>query len=326
MRPIQVRAASATDTAARPAAKKSASVADRAPPPALKAARACGPTVPIAVGRQSWPIAKLAAGPTIDLVYGNPPCAAWSQAGAAMTEATKAAKDWRKDDRVDCTRLHFSLLEELRPHAWVWESVTGAFTKGREFVDELTERAVALGYNVTYVLHDAKWLGVPQMRKRFFFVATDVRFDVDTSKISWEIVPCAEALAALKGEQSPAQEHNIRRYQDWLHEVIPGEDLRRTWERLNPPETWKRHPNGFVKGRPPFTIKRPRPDGPANTVMHEMVHPVEHRAMSIPELALLCGFPLDYRCPFGSSNDHSLVARGVCPPVAKWIAGEVARS
>jgi len=283
------------------------------------------PDVPIFVGRENWPMDSLLHEQTFDLIYGNPPCAAWSAAGAAMTEATKACKDWRTDPRVDCTRIHFGLLEDLAPQAWVWESVTNAFTKGREFVDELTAYAVELGYDVSYVLHDARWLGLPQVRKRFFFVASKFKFDIDLATLSWEEIPCGPALDAMQHRGEPYPGGHIENYADWLHLATPGKDLRQSWEILNPPEVREYHPNGYVKGRPPFTIKRPHPDRPANTIMNEMVHPVEHRALSIREMAMLCGYPPEYRFPETANGAHSLVARGVCPTIGEWIAGQILR-
>lgn len=281
-------------------------------------ARQNQPTVRVHVGRASWPIEALKAGPRVDFLYGNPPCAAWSAAGASMKAGVR--RDWRKDARVECTRVHFGLAEELRPRAWAWESVPQAFTEGREFVDELTRRAAAMDYRVTYLLHNAMYLGVPQNRRRFFFVMTDCEFDVQPP--SWETQSCANALRQINDPGKPMDYH-IGRYAHFLHEMKPGEDVRHTWERITP-KPWATHANGFVKGRPPFTIKKPRPDGPANVVMHEMVHPTEPRALSMKELALLTGYPRDYEWPdeYGS---HSLVARGVCPPVGAWLAENVRR-
>ena len=286
-------------------------------------ARANQPDVPVYVGRERWPLDDLPRGDDLDLLYGNPPCAAWSLASAAMTAATRATKDWRTDARVDCTRRHFSLLEELRPRAWAWESVTQAFTKGRELVDDLTIRAAALGYSATYLLHDARWLGVPQTRKRFFCLFHRFRFDLEVTSLRWEEIACGEVLRGMN-DPGPPQRYHIARYEDWLHKAAPGEAPRRAWERLNPPTTRRYHKNGFVVGRPPFTIRRPHPDRPSHTIMHETVHPTEHRAMSVKELATLCGYPPDYEFPTGM-GDHSLVSRGVCPPVGEWLAREIAR-
>lgn len=271
------------------------------------------PDVPTVFGVERWaPFVRSLGEARLDLLYGNPPCAAWSQAGA------KKNRDWRSDARVDCTRRHFSLLEEHRPRAWVWESVTQAYTDGREFVEELTARAVAMGYSVAHVLHDAQHLGVPQVRKRFMFVATDCAFNVKVEDRG--TVACGAALSALNDPGEPV-EAEIAKFKDLVRLMEPGEDLRQTWERLTP-KPWETNRLGQVKGRPSFLTKRPRPDRPANVVMKEMVHPTEPRGLSMREMAVLCGFPPMYE--FERPNP-SLIAQGVCPPVGAWIAENIRR-
>jgi DNA (cytosine-5)-methyltransferase 1 len=273
------------------------------------------PEIPVHVGFERWPIEHLKEAGIVDFVYGNPPCAAWSSAGSSVVQK----KNWRVSPLLDCTRRHFTLLEELRPRVWVWESVTNAFTKGREFVDGLTARAVALGYSVTYLLHNAEHLGVPQRRLRFFFVATKVRFDVEEHFMP--MVTAEEALRQLNDPGEPL-DHNISKYQDLLPAMSAGSNLRQTWERAHPPP-WPLNSRGQVAGRPCMTIRRIHRGQPAPVVMHELVHPTEDRGLSIKELATLCGYPPGYE--FIGAKDAGQVGRGVCPPVGAWLAANVAR-
>lgn len=287
---------------------------NEAGPYGVATARHNQPEIPIHVGLENWK----AVFPT-DFVYGNPPCAAWSPAGAKLTPGTR---DWRKDDRVDCTRQHFRHgLQIMKPKVWAWESVPQAFTAGREFVDHLTELAHEEGYSVTYLLHNAMYLGCAQNRRRFFFVAHNVEFEVDVPR--WETLSCGEVIRGLNdvGELSPAAA-KLDRYDDILPLVNQGETLRAAWDR----HTTKiiRKPNGMIKGRPAFTIKRPRHDSPSGVVMNEMVHPTEHRFMTMKELQILCGFPRDYE--FIADGDMGQISRGVCPPVGEWLARNVARA
>src|SRR5688572_17460201 len=74
-----------------------------ATPYGVATARRNQPEIPVHVGFENW---ELPDARSVDFVYGNPPCAAWSPAGSKLQPGTR---DWRKDDRVDCTRRHFSL-------------------------------------------------------------------------------------------------------------------------------------------------------------------------------------------------------------------------
>ena len=273
------------------------------------------PSTPVYYPPEAWPIEALADEPRFDFIYGNPPCAAWSQAGRSVVQGS----DWRTDPRVDCTRRHFGLLERLRPRFWAWESVQPAFIKGREFVDELTSRANDTGYSVTYLLHNAMYLGVPQRRRRFFFVAHDVDFDIEALDWSWE--SSGDALRSMNYKGSPL-DHNIGRHRALLSKVRQGEPLRDAWYREHP-EPREKNERGQNKGCPPLSITRAHPDKPAGVVMHEMVHPTEDRALSIEELARLCGYPPDFE--FVDARDAGQIGRGVCPPVGEWLARNVDR-
>ncbi len=194
-----------------------------------------------------------------------------------------------------------------------------AFTKGREFVDELTARAVALGYSVTYLLHDSSYLGVPQRRLRFMMVATKVKFDVEED--FKEVQTAEEALRGLNDPGEPL-DNNIRKYQYLLPTMPAGHNLRQAWEKFHP-APWPLNSRGQVVGRPCMTIRRVHRGRPAPVVMHELVHPTEDRGLSLKELAILCGYPPSYE--FIGARDAGQIGRGVCPPVGAWVAKNVRR-
>lgn len=278
------------------------------------------PDIRHVVGYDRWPAELDRLKPQEwDFVYGNPPCAAWSNAGAA----TKKGRTWDSSSLPECTLKHFELLEQLRPKVWAWESVQRAWTVGRDFVDALAIRARDLGYSVTILLHDAQNVGVPQKRQRFFFVAHRVPFNAippghdDVSKT------IDEALRELNDPGEPL-ERNLGKHRAILDAVRQGENLSGAWDRLTPKDQQVVGTRGQMVGRPPFTIKRARSGQPAPVVMHEILHPTEARGLSIKELAYLCGFPAMYE--FVGANDAGQIGRGVCPPVGRWLAASVKKS
>lgn len=247
-------------------------------------------------------------------------CAAWS----GNNPRSHDPDAWKVDPRVDCTRRHFGLLERLRPKVWAWESVTQAPDKGRELVDELTDKAMKLGYSVTQVFHDARWLDTPQVRRRWFLVAHRVALRFKAP--NW--APPTTALEALArvAPRGPTVDQLAKDWRHPLKQLRPGERLSHLWDRLNGDRPLELNAQGKVRGRPSFGIVRLKTDEPATaTVGYGMVHPTEDRFLTVNEVQTLAGFPDDYEF-FGREGDRAklqLIARGVMPPVAAWLARQV---
>lgn len=285
--------------------------------------------IPVHVGQGEWPVRDLAG--RVDFLYGNPPCAAWS-GNNPNSHKTGDGVGWEADPRVDCTRQLFGLLEVVRPKVWAWESVCQAPLKGKAFVDSLTRRALALGYSVSYLFHDAMYLGTPQTRKRWFMVCHRVKFE--PAEPAWETVTASRALAEVKPRGGPASDgkHRLVVFADYLHKVPAGGRLRRFWEEvICPPGKQTLKPNGHVKGRCGFGHVRLHPDEVASaTVGYSFVHPAEHRFCTLNEVQAIAGFPQSFDFGGKDSNGYApeldLIARGVCPPVGEWLARGVAKA
>lgn len=292
-------------------------------PYGVKTARLNFPELPIFVGPENWPLddAKYYG---VDFLYGNSPCAPWSQASGRPMD------NWRTDPRVECTRRHFGLLEQLAPRVWAWESVAATWNKGREFVDELAAAAMRRGYAVTVFLHDAKYLGVPHNRARMMVVAHKVKLTFEAP--DWSVIPCGEALRKLndRGDLHAEAQGYANRIQWLIPHAKQGEDLRTTFNRVMAErgfteDTLPRNALGQVKDRPGYLLKRSRADQPANTVMHDQVHPTEDRLLTLKELAHLCGYPADFELAPPASIVHEYT-RAVMPPVAEYVARMVRQS
>lgn len=282
------------------------------------------PDLPIHVGVDSWPLDDL-ENSDVDFVYGNPPCAAWS----GNNPASHKPDAWRTDPRVACTREHFRLLTRLRPKAWAWESVTQAATKGRELVDELTTEAVANGYSVTELFHDARTMGVPQIRRRWFMIAHRVELDLPRERLLPEVA-AVDVLKKIRPRGEPAYDSGSNEtFLPHLHRLKPGGRLRDLWEELNPESGRQIKDNGHVKGRVGFGHCRLRDSGPASaTVGYAMVHPTEDRFLAVNEVQAIASFPQSFKFVGGRNGAQQLdlIARGVCPSVGEWLAARVAEA
>ncbi|NJN93105.1 MAG: DNA (cytosine-5-)-methyltransferase [Anaerolineales bacterium] len=98
------------------------------------------------------------------LIYGGPPCQAFSQAGKQRGIT---------DPRGQLVSEFLRYVEELSPRYFVMENVRGlaGINKGR-LLKEILETMKNLGYNVDYGLLNAADYGAPQLRKRLIFIGT----------------------------------------------------------------------------------------------------------------------------------------------------------
>jgi site-specific DNA-cytosine methylase len=278
------------------------------------------PEIPVFVGADAWPtrLIKDEHGP-IDFIYGNPPCAAWSPIGRVIQAGSNEAQ-WATDPRVDCTRILFNALRYFEPTVWAWESVPQAYTRGRPFVHELTRCAWDLGYNVTYVLHNAMYLGARQHRKRFFMIASKVQF-LPPLRFT-KPVTVHEALARYRAPKRVDQPE-INLPEALLGGTTYGESIAKARERY----VGRSKSREKKISRVSFSLKRLDPDKPAGAMIGpKLVHPYEPRLLSIQEMLYFSGFPLSYRLSGSPMAQASLIGRGVMPPVGAWLARHVRRA
>lgn len=95
-------------------------------------------------------------------------------------------------------------VARVRPLVAVFESVTAAYTEGlklmrqlREYVELLTDAQ----WSLHHVLHDARALGGPATRRRYFWVVSRVRFGVDHP-----VLPTVPVLADVLTDLEPLRE------------------------------------------------------------------------------------------------------------------------
>lgn len=97
----------------------------------------------------------------IDLVAGGPPCQPFSVAGHQ-----RAAADSR-----DCIPYFTQAIAKLSPSAFIMENVPGLKTpKHQTYLNNIIKDFLQLGYFVTVKVLNSAHFGVPQFRRRIFFV------------------------------------------------------------------------------------------------------------------------------------------------------------
>lgn len=290
------------------------------------------PDLEILVGQDNWgPLLKKAKRARVDFVYGNPPCAAWS---ALNGKKTKAGESWRTDERIHCTLRHFTLLEELKPKVWVWESVDRAFSTGRPFVDDLAVRAHELGYAVTHLRFDAQYVGGMHRRQRYFMVVHKVAIDWDELIKFVDAPPAGKVLTKAPRKTAddklfiPLPTHHVRVWK----QAKPGEALQSAWDRTTPASKLKIREAStgkkFIVGRPAFKNIVINPDKVAPTVVGlNLIHHKEPRHLTIGEMKALCGYPAAWKIqPMKGGGRWDFFTRAVMPPIGNWLSGIVHES
>ena len=257
------------------------------------------PKVPVYIGVRNWPYID-----DVHVVYGNPPCAAWSPVGASLF----AGKDnWRTDLRVEFTRNLFTTMIYLRPKIWVWESVPRAFSNGKDFVNDLTKKALKMGYAVTYFLTNAEYYGLPQRRVRFHMICHKVKLDFDN--ILLKSCTVGEALKNIDNKWF----HRLTEKDKFLiKNTKPGNGLRETFNELMPK---KKNKSGRVIGRPLFINFRLNKNTVSPTLIGgcHAVHPTCTRFITPLEQAALCGYPSNYKWSGLEGSWYKQIGQSVTP-------------
>jgi len=284
------------------------------------------PGIEIHKNPDAWPLEDLKG--QVDFLYANPPCAPWSSAGSKMMYKREFERGVDlNDERVGCWLKVIRAICLTLPPIAVVESVTRCWTKGREFVEQCAENLRILGYACTVVLHDGYDCGVPQHRKRAFFVFHRLGFTPHRPEPGDGPRTVREALERLGEDPDPTRRKTWGIEQECLERSGEGVRLKDVYmeiygESLRDPET------GRYRGRPGFLRRRLAWDKPSNALTGGAVlyHPAEHRFITIGESAALCGYPRDYAFLGTADKRYRQVAQAVMPPVGRWIALEARRA
>lgn len=216
----------------------------------------------------------------VTLIAGGPPCQGFSIA--------KTSKGGRHvDDPRNSLFLHFArFVREIKPPIFLMENVPGLANMERgQVVEYILKHFHDLGYSVNHKILNAADFGAPQLRKRIF-------------------------LLGFRGERMlrfPNPSHSPERHN--LLGLKPYRTIRETFAELTPDMPNQEMPKHTAKKRQRLAgIKagsswqgwhfRDTFDRPSRTITghcrDDWVHPVEHRAGTVREMAALQTYPHDY--------------------------------
>jgi len=111
----------------------------------------------------------------LDILDGSPPCSSFSMAGNREKDwgKEKVFKEGQKKQVLDTLFFDFiDLAKELQPKVVIAENVEGLLLgNAKQYVIEIYKQFDIANYYVQHFLLDASKMGVPQQRKRVFFIA-----------------------------------------------------------------------------------------------------------------------------------------------------------
>lgn len=254
----------------------------------------------------------------INLMFCNPPCAAWSSA--------RASKKGSWEDHVERLAIIDHLTTygiALKPDAWVWESVTNAWRHGRGFIDRIAGAWMDAGYSVTVLKQNNMYLGVPQNRPRILVTAhrRPLVLPPLTAPISF-----ARALKSIRTKIPAAEKHWLSPGLTELWQRSPNlaYNVRRVFDAMDTKEQ-KSVLSERGAGRPSFMVSRIDDTKPMGVLLDysKRLHPREPRYLAWQEMLAACGLPPDWRaaCAYGPASAE--LSRAVMPPVGEWLATAV---
>jgi DNA (cytosine-5)-methyltransferase 1 len=284
----------------------------------------------------------------IDVIVGGPPCQGMSLAGPRKYE----------DPRNKLFLSFVRLTEQFKPKAFILENVPGLVGLYKGSVkDAIIENFTKLGYNVTYRILTASDYGVPQHRKRVFFVGllnseesfifpSPTHFDPATllSTVSSAHITCEDALSdlpdleddlgsetalhtkeaandyqvSMRNNQSELFNHVASNHSDHVRNIISLVPEGKNFKSL-PDE---------LKGTRKFNVawtryhsKKPSPT--IDTGHRHHFHYKFNRVPTVRENARLQSFPDSFRFLGSKTDQMRQVGNAVPPLLAKALATEL---
>jgi DNA (cytosine-5)-methyltransferase 1 len=283
----------------------------------------------------------------LDLLDGSPPCSAFSMAGSVShgkgnthADAFKKKKQYSDIKDVENVEdLFFEFLRianELKPKVIIGENVEGlTMGEAKEYFHKIQNTFEDIGYLVVADVLNASYFGVPQARKRTFFIGVreDVAEKVGINFMTmYQLYPEKNDTQTTLGEAINDVVNKDQEELDYLIKAIgPDKAVGKTLIKMpKDPDKVLTGMDYHDKGHH-FNLKRCslRKPSPTITAMGNLAgvagtcHPLEDRKFTIKELKRIMSLPEDFKLTGQHKQQSERIGRMVPPLMMKALAESV---
>jgi len=141
-----------------------------------------------------------------ELIIGNPPCSGFSLLSSKSFRGVNSKAN-------ACMWGITEFAAKTAPPIFAFESVQGAYTQGIDLMRDLRarlEELTGMKYDLTHVLHSARSMGSPQLRRRYMFVAHRIPFGIELPEPK-EMPTVRDAIGDLEGLKIQWEPQNYKK-------------------------------------------------------------------------------------------------------------------
>lgn len=270
------------------------------------------------------------------IVVGGPPCQPFSKAGYWVTNEKRNSNE----DPRNMIVPYFRLLGDLQPDGFVLENVESILhPSNKEAVETIYERMDKLGYHCSLLKINAAEHGIPQKRKRVFFLASKKGINAQLIQTHGSEKECLQNPDLLPYErvvdyiakfdnEKYCQNEKLATEGKWEKELtcVPfGKNYIALTARDGYPDPV------FVAGKRYWlSLLKLHPFMPSWTIIASPGHwegPFhwKSRRLNIRELAAIQTFPDDYEFYGSTYSQHKQIGNAVPPMLAKKVVEELCK-
>ena len=283
----------------------------------------------------------------LDILDGSPPCSAFSMAGSVShgegrTHADAFGKKKQYSDIKGVENvedLFFEFLrvaKDIKPKVIIGENVEGlTMGEAKEYFHKIQNTFEQIGYLIVANVLDASYFGVPQSRKRCFFIGVreDVAEKVGINFMTmYQLYPDKNDFRTTLGEAINDVVNEDKEELEYLFDKIsPERAVGKTLMKMpKDPDKVLTGMDYHVKGHH-FNLKRSslRKPCPTITAMGNLAgiagtcHPIEDRKFTIKELKRIMSLPEDFKLTGKLNKKSERIGRMVPPLMMKALAESV---
>lgn len=262
----------------------------------------------------------------LDVLVGGPPCQGFSL----------QRRGEREDIRSLLVLRFLRWIEELEPRSFLIENVPAIQSiRGRSILSQVLERADEMGYDVHSTVLDAYEYGIPQRRRRAFFVGLPHGTSFSWPRPSRQRLTVRDAISDLPSPPADGSPHPTvsNHYREARLSALNVERIRHVppgggREHLPPRLQLACHSGGH---RHLDTYGRLAWDEPSVTITARFdsftrgrfAHPEEHRSITLREGARLQGFPDRFTFLGNREDGARLIGNAVPPRMAARVGSSI---